>query len=37
MFDLAGSIGAEVIMTDPIAPSYDHKAWNQSRLEMSLA
>ena len=32
VFDLAGSIGAVVIITDSIAPSYVQKGWDEARL-----
>ena len=32
VFDLAGSIGADVMITDPNAPSYVETGWDESRL-----
>ena len=32
VFDLAGSIGADVMITDPTAPSYVERGWDESRL-----
>ena len=32
VFDLAGSIFAGVMITDPTAPSYVQKGWDESRL-----
>ena len=32
VFDLAGSIGADVMVTDPTAPSYVERGWDESRL-----
>ena len=32
VFDLAGSIDADVMITDPTAPSYVQKGWDESRL-----
>ena len=32
MFDLAGSIGADVMIVDPAAPSYVEKGWDEARL-----
>ena len=32
VFDLAGSIGADVMITDPNAPSYVQKGLDESRL-----
>ena len=32
VFDFAGSIGADVMITDPTVPSYVEKGWDESRL-----
>ena len=32
VFDMAGSIGADVMITDPTAPSYVERGWDESRL-----
>ena len=32
VFDLAGSIGADVMITDPTAPFYVQRGWDESRL-----
>ena len=32
MFDMAGSVGADVMITDPTAPSYVQRGWDESRL-----
>ena len=32
VFDMAGSIGADVMITDPTAPSYVQRGWDESRL-----
>ena len=32
VFDMAGSIGADVMITDPAAPSYVQRGWDESRL-----
>ena len=37
MFDLAGSIGADVMITDPTAPSYVERGWDESRLLRSVS
>ena len=37
MFDMVGSIGADVIITDPTAPSYVQRGWDESRLLRSVS
>ena len=32
MFDMAGSIGVDVKIADPTAPSYVQRGWDESRL-----
>jgi hypothetical protein len=32
VFDLTGSIGADVMITDPTAPSYLERGWDEARL-----
>ena len=32
VFDLGGSIGADVMITDPTVSSYVQKGWDESRL-----
>ena len=31
-FDVAGSVGADVMITDPTAPTYIQRGWDEGRL-----